>query len=134
MWSELPQCASEGFDGLYGLELLECSDELACGRVAVREALKQPAGHVHGGVHAAIAESLALSGTAAGVAPDGNEVIVFSTQTSFLCPITAGAIHARATRKHRGRTTWVWEIEIVDDSGQLCVLSRATIFVRGSGQ
>ena len=37
--------------------------------VAVRDELKQPAGLVHGGVYAAIAESLASIATAVGVLP-----------------------------------------------------------------
>ncbi len=53
-----------------------------------------------------------------------------SNQTSFLRPITEGTIHAVAIRRHRGRTTWVWEVEITDDAGRLCVLTRMTIAVR----
>jgi uncharacterized protein (TIGR00369 family) len=53
-----------------------------------------------------------------------------SNQTSFLRPITAGTIHAEARRKHRGRSTWVWEVEISDDQGKLCVLTRMTVAVR----
>ncbi len=39
-------------------------------------------------------------------------------------------IVAEATPKHRGRTTWVWEVEIFDGDGRLCVLTRMTIAVR----
>jgi len=87
---------------------------------------------VHGGVYAAIAESLASWGTANRVIPEGRVAVGLSNQTSFLRPITEGTIHATATSKHRGRTTWVWEVEITDDRGRLCVLSRVTIAVRGT--
>ena len=40
-----------------------------------------------------------------------------SNQTCFLRPILDGTIHAVARRRHRGRTTWVWEVEITDDEG-----------------
>ena len=53
-----------------------------------------------------------------------------SNSTSFLRPITEGTVHARATRIHRGRTTWVWEIDHSDDEGRLCAVSRVTIAVR----
>jgi uncharacterized protein (TIGR00369 family) len=53
-----------------------------------------------------------------------------SNQTSFLRPITQGTIHATARARHRGRTTWVWEVEIKDDAGRLCVLTRTTVAVR----
>ena len=127
---DLPAHVEHGFDGLYGLELLELTEELVRGRVVVRDELKQPAGLIHGGVHAAIAESLASFGTAIAVMPQGKLAMGLSNQTSFLRPITEGLIDAKATRRHRGRTTWVWEVEIFDDQGRLCVLSRVTIAVR----
>ena len=121
-----------GFDRLYGLEITELADDLVRGEVAVRDELKQPMGLVHGGVYAAIAESMASFGTAAAVAREGKMAMGLSNQTSFLRPITEGTIHATAVRKHAGRTTWVWEVEMTDDSGRLCVLTRMTIAVRES--
>jgi 1,4-dihydroxy-2-naphthoyl-CoA hydrolase len=85
---------------------------------------------VHGGVLASIAETLASVGTAVVVMPEGNGAMGLSNSTSFLRPITDGTIHARALRRHRGRTTWVWDVEITDDAGRLCALTRMTIAVR----
>ncbi|HUO70405.1 MAG TPA: PaaI family thioesterase [Solirubrobacteraceae bacterium] len=130
MLIEVPFQYEVGFDGLYGLQVTEVSDEIMRGRVLVREDLKQAAGLVHGGVYASIAESLASIGTALAVMPDGKQAMGLSNQTSFLRPITHGTIHALATRKHRGRSTWVWEVEISDDQGRLCVLTRMTVAVR----
>jgi uncharacterized protein (TIGR00369 family) len=96
----------------------------------VRDEIKQPAGLVHGGVYASIAESLASLGTARVVMQEGKQAMGLSNQTSFLRPITEGTIHAVALRKHRGRSTWVWEVETTDDRGRLCVLTRMTIAVR----
>jgi acyl-coenzyme A thioesterase PaaI-like protein len=39
-------------------------------------------------------------------------------------------MHATATRRHRGRTTWIWEVEIADDAGRRCVTGRVTVAVR----
>jgi uncharacterized protein (TIGR00369 family) len=119
-----------GFDALYGLELLEVHDDLVLARVAVRDALRQPFGLIHGGVLASIAETLASLGTAVVVMPEGSAAMGLSNNTSFLRPITEGTIHARATRRHRGRTTWIWDVEITDDAGRLCALTRMTIAVR----
>jgi 1,4-dihydroxy-2-naphthoyl-CoA hydrolase len=47
-----------------------------------------------------------------------------------LRPILDGTIHALARVRHRGRTTWVWEVEITDDEQRLCSLVRMTIAVR----
>jgi acyl-coenzyme A thioesterase PaaI-like protein len=35
-----------------------------------------------------------------------------------------------ARRRHRGRTTWLWDVEITDDDGRLCAVTRMTIAVR----
>jgi 1,4-dihydroxy-2-naphthoyl-CoA hydrolase len=129
MEPKLPTQTGQGFDALYGLEILELNAELARGQVVVRDELKQPAGLVHGGVYAAIAESLASFGTEVAMFPQGKLVMGLSNQTSFLRPITEGVIHAQARRRHQGRTTWVWNVEIHDDAGRLCVLTRMTIAV-----
>jgi uncharacterized protein (TIGR00369 family) len=120
----------QGFDALIGLEILEYSDELVVAQVPVQDALKQPFGLVHGGVLASIAETLASVGTAVGVVPEGNAAMGLSNQTSFMRPISEGTIHGRAQRRHRGHTTWIWDIEISDDDGRLCAVSRMTIAVR----
>jgi 1,4-dihydroxy-2-naphthoyl-CoA hydrolase len=125
-----PQPLDRGFDGLYGLVMTEVGDGMIAGEVLVREDLKQPAGLVHGGVYAAIAESLASMGTWKDVEPDGKAALGLSNLTSFLRPITAGTIHGRAEALHRGRTTWVWEVRCSDDAGRLCVVSRVTVAVR----
>lgn len=122
------------FDRRCGLELVELSDELARGRIEVRDRHKQPAGLVHGGLYATIAESLAVAGTARVVAADGRTATGLSTQTSFMRPITGGHIDAVARPRHRGRSTWVWEVEIADGEGRLCVLSRVTISVGPSSR
>ncbi len=127
---ELPYRHEHGFDGLYGLVLTEVADDRLSAEVTVRNELKQPAGLVHGGVYASIAESIASLGTAFGVAADGKMAMGLSNQTSFLRPITQGTVHATAVVKHRGRTTWVWEVEVTDDAGHLCVLTRMTVAVR----
>jgi uncharacterized protein (TIGR00369 family) len=119
-----------GFDALYGLELLERHDDLVLAQVAVRDDLRQPFGLLHGGVLSSIAETLASLGTAVVVMPEGNGAMGLSNSTSFLRPITDGTIHARAVRRHRGRTTWVWDVEFTDDAGRLCALTRMTIAVR----
>jgi 1,4-dihydroxy-2-naphthoyl-CoA hydrolase len=119
-----------GFDSLYGLELIEITPDVARGRVRVRDELKQPFGLVHGGVYAAIAESLASFGTAVAVSQDGKIAMGLSNQTSFLRPVTEGTIHAVGVPRHRGRTTWVWEVEMSDDHDRLCVITRMTIAVR----
>lgn len=119
----------DGFDRHYGLEFLEIGPEEVRARVRVGDHHKQPAGLVHGGVYASMAEAIASVGTALAVMPD-HTAVGLSNSTSFIRPITAGTVHALARRRHEGRTTWLWDVEITDDDGRLCALTRMTIAVR----
>jgi len=119
-----------GFDVHYGLEFDDITAEVVFGHVELRPEILQPYGLVHGGVFASISESLASVGTAVGVFPDGNIAVGQSNYTSFLRPITEGTIHAKATRISAGRTTWLWDVEITDDQGRRCAVTRMTIAVR----
>ena len=120
------------FDSLYGLQVDadSISDEEVRATVPVRDEVKQPMGLVHGGLYASIAESLASMATAIAVAPEGKQAMGLSNATSFMRPITEGTVHATARRIHRGRTTWVWDVEITDDAGRRCAMTRMTIAVR----
>jgi len=124
--------AMTGFDRLYGLELLSVSDSEVTARVRVRDELKQPAGLLHGGVYASIAESMASLATHVAVASEGEAAMGLSNSTSFLRPVTEGTVNARATRLHRGRTTWVWDVLFTDDAGRSCAVTRMTIAVRAA--
>ena len=130
MTAELPFALDQGFDHLYGLEVTQIGDGVMHGRVPVGDRIKQPAGLVHGGIYAAVAESLATTGTALTVFDDGDTAMGMSNQTSFLRPVVEGHVNAEARVRHRGRTTWVWEVELSDDAGRLCALSRVTVAVR----
>ena len=118
------------FDRHYGLVVVEVGEEVVRGLVRVREELKQPTGVVHGGVYAAVAEGLASLGTNVGVADGGNVGLGLSNHSTFVRPIARGTIHGIARRRHRGRTTWVWDVELTDDDGRVCALSRVTVAVR----
>jgi 1,4-dihydroxy-2-naphthoyl-CoA hydrolase len=122
--------APVGFDRLIGLEVLSLDEQEVRAQVKVRDELLQPGGLVHGGVFASIAESTASMATWIAVHDEGKSAVGLSNQTNFLRPILGGTIHALARRRHRGRTTWVWEVDITDDDGRLCALVRMTVAVR----
>jgi 1,4-dihydroxy-2-naphthoyl-CoA hydrolase len=119
-----------GFDRHYGLEIVSMDENEVRARVRVRDEILQPAGLVHGGVFASIAESICSLATWVAVNRDGQTAQGLSNQTNFLRPITGGTIHALARRRHRGRTTWVWEVDITDDDDRLCAIVRMTVAVR----
>lgn len=117
-------------DGTLGFESLETSPERARGRFPVEDRVRQPYGLVHGGVYAAIAESLASRATADAVSDEGMIAMGLSNQTSFLRPVTGGTVESEARPRHRGRSTWLWDVDHTDAQGHLCAVSRVTIAVR----
>ena len=119
--------AAPPFDALYGLEIESAGAAGATGTVAVTDGIRQPAGLVHGGVYASMAESLAVAATQAAT---GRVAVAHSSQTSFLRPITAGSVHATGRPRYQGRSTWVWEFDVTDDDGRLCALVRMTVTLR----
>jgi 1,4-dihydroxy-2-naphthoyl-CoA hydrolase len=119
-----------GFDRLYGLRVVELSASEVRAEVEVRDQLKQPMGLLHGGVYASIAESICSIATAMAVLEEGCVAMGMANNTNFLRPVTEGTVHAHATRLHRGRTTWLWDVRFADDSQRVCALTRMTIAVR----
>jgi 1,4-dihydroxy-2-naphthoyl-CoA hydrolase len=127
---ETPIPWEKSFDSLYGLEVLEVGEDLVRGRVAVRDDLKQVMGLLHGGVLAAMAESLASAATGLVVVPEGKAAMGMSNNTTFLRPVLGGSVTATGRRRHRGRTTWIWDVDFTDDEGRLCAVTRMTVAVR----
>jgi uncharacterized protein (TIGR00369 family) len=131
--SDFPPALSpsqQTLDGTLGVEIVEVTDDLVRGRMAVDDRIRQPYGIVHGGAMSAIAESLTSLGTARGVFQDGKIAMGQEINASFMRPISSGHVNAVARMRRRGRTAWNWEVEVTDDEGRLCALLRATIAVR----
>lgn len=106
---ELPHGGFVGGLGLVfdGLEDGGVRAHLDCG-----PAHHQPYGIVHGGVYAAIVETLASISAALDVEAQGKVVVGVSNATDFLRAHRSGRIDAVATPIHRGRLQHVWVVEI----------------------
>jgi uncharacterized protein (TIGR00369 family) len=127
-----PVIAFAGFDGRYGLELLDEGRQsgIVRGRARITDELRQQFGLLHGGVIAAMAESLASHGTWFGVQEENKLVMGLSNETNFLRPITGGHLNQSAEARHRGRTRWLWEVKSRDDEQRLCAITLVNIAVR----
>jgi uncharacterized protein (TIGR00369 family) len=115
---------------LLGTEWLDDDPDRARARIAIRDDLRQPFGLMHGGVMSSLVESVCSRSTALAVFDEGMAAMGQSIGVSFIRPITAGHAEVRATARHRGRTTWVWDAEVLDADEKLCALAQMTIAVR----
>jgi len=125
-----PEQATSNFDAYVGTEWLSLDPDDARCRVGVRDDLRQPYGILHGGVYSTLVESLCSYVTAASVYEEGRIVMGQSIEVSFLRPISAGQAEVRAVARHRGRTSWVWQAEVLDADERLCGVAKMTIAVR----
>ena len=121
-----------GLDDVLGFEIFQADAEACRGRFTVDLRVQQPYGLVHGGAYAALAESMASFATAQSVLDRGQIAVGMSNNTTFLRPVTEGHVDAAGKPLHRGRTTWVWDVEFKDAVGRVCALSRVTLAVRAA--
>jgi len=125
-----PAATTSHFDHLIGTEWLSLDPDDARCRVELRDELRQPYGILHGGVYSSLIESLCSYVTAVAVFEDDRIAMGQSIEVSFLRPISAGHAEVRAVARHRGRTTWIWQAEVLDAEERLCALAKMTMAVR----
>ncbi|HYI98633.1 MAG TPA: PaaI family thioesterase [Thermoleophilaceae bacterium] len=122
--------AQQTLNDVLGLQVGDFDDESIAGSFEVTDSVRQPFGIVHGGAYAALAETLASVATYMQVHENGEIAVGQNNDTSFLRPVSEGTVRAEGVRRHRGRTSWIWDFEFSDDQGRVCAISRVTIAVR----
>ncbi len=128
--SDDPRGLRSHFDALVGTEWLDDDPDHARVRVAMRDELRQPVGLLHGGVISTLVESICSRATALAVLDGGMMAMGQSISVNFIRPVTEGHAEVRARARHRGRTTWVWDAEVLNAEEKLCALAQMTIAVR----
>lgn len=105
--------------------------EMAEGRVvitqAVSRALFNPNGQLHGGAVVALADTAMGYACVAHLPEGARGFTTIELKSNFLGTATDGTLAATATPVHLGRTTQVWDAEVVHrESGRRLALVRAT--------
>lgn len=111
-----------------GIEFLEVGDDYIRGRVPVDTRTRQPYGILHGGVSVVLAETLGSCGAAYAAAP-GHRAVGLDINANHLKSAHAGWVTGTARPLHIGRSTHVWQIEMVDEQGLLTCVSRITMAI-----
>ena len=125
-----PRGLHSHFDSLLGTEWLDDDPEHARVRIELRDELRQPVGLLHGGVMSTLVESICSRATALAVMDDGMMAMGQSIGVNFIRPVTEGGAEVKARARHRGRTTWVWDAEVLNHDEKICALAQMTIAVR----
>jgi 1,4-dihydroxy-2-naphthoyl-CoA hydrolase len=112
-----------------GIEFSTIGADFLEARMPVDERTMQPAGLLHGGASAALAETLGGAGAYLCLEA-GRTCVGLEINANHVRPAHRGWVIGRATPLHRGRTTQVWNIMIRDEQNNLVCVSRLTVAVR----
>jgi 1,4-dihydroxy-2-naphthoyl-CoA hydrolase len=118
------------FDAHYGLEYLSAGEGEARGRIVVTADHLGADGSVQSGVYAAMAESLASTGTAVEVVPAGQFPSGLSNSTHVVGGARDGVLEAVARCRARGALEWLWDVEIGPPGGAPTALATVAIAIR----
>lgn len=93
----------------------------------VDDRTRQPFGFLHGGASVALAETAASVGTFLYIDPVEEACFGMEINANHVKSKRDGNVKAIAVPLHKGRTTMVWDIKIVDEEEQLICVSRCTV-------
>ncbi|MCB0475554.1 MAG: hotdog fold thioesterase [Flavobacteriaceae bacterium] len=89
----------------------------------------QPAGILHGGATIALAETVGSTAAYLSIDTDRAEVRGLELTANHIRSLKEGMITATARPVHKGRTTQLWEIRIVDEHNKLVSVCKLTTIV-----
>lgn len=119
----------ETIAGVLGIELPEISAEKVIGTMPVNAATHQPFGQLHGGASVVLAETVASVGTWNLIDQENEIAVGLEINANHIRGKQEGVVTAIGTPLHKGRTTMVWEIKIVDEEERLICVSRCTVAI-----
>jgi uncharacterized protein (TIGR00369 family) len=111
-----------------GIEMTEVGDDFLRARVPVDKRTRQPFGILHGGVSVVLAETLGSIG-AFFASPEGHRGVGLDINANHIRATSSGWVTGTARAVHIGRTTQVWQIDMVNDAGELTCVSRITMAI-----
>lgn len=113
-----------------GIQRVTVEKDLVVATMPVDHRTHQPFGILHGGASVVLAETVASIGTAVNIDLTRQMAAGLEINANHIRPKRDGVVTARAVPVHRGRTTFVWDIRIVDEHDRLICISRCTVAVR----
>lgn len=112
-----------------GIRYTEIGEDYLKATMPVDARTKQPAGILHGGASAALAETLGSTGANLVVDRAKSLCVGLELNCNHVRAMRAGQVTGTARPLHIGKTTQVWEIRITNDQEKLVCVSRITLAV-----
>lgn len=112
-----------------GITYTDVGDDYLVASMPVNFKVHQPAGILHGGATVALAESVGSSAAHLSIDRDQQEIRGLEITANHIRSVKSGIIRGIAKPIHKGRTTHLWEIKVVDEEDRLVSICKLTIIV-----
>ena len=112
-----------------GIQFIEIEKDKVVATMPVNAKVHQPDGVLHGGASVALAETVGSFASILSVNSETHMVRGIEISANHLKSVKEGLVTAIAKPIHRGRTTQLWEIKIVDEQNKLVSLCKLTTMV-----
>lgn len=111
------------------IEFIDIGEDFLTAKMPVTSKIHQPLGQLHGGATAALAES--VGSAASNFFIDRTTQFVNGIQLSVhhIKSKREGIVYATAKNIHKGKTTHLWEVRIVDENDALISVAKMTNIV-----
>ncbi len=111
------------------IEFVDFGDDFLTAKMPVTTKVHQPLGQLHGGATAALAESVGSAASNFFIDRASQYVNGIQLSINHLKSKTDGVVYATAKNIHKGKTTHLWEVRIVDENNALISVAKMTNIV-----
>lgn len=121
-----------GLDAMLGIRFIAAGPEEVIAELTTNRQHTQPYGLIHGGVYAALGESVCSVGAALSVLAEGRHAVGTENRTRFLHAVRPGSTLTATARpspeaSREGQRRWT--AEMMDQEGRRCATSDVTVTI-----
>lgn len=107
----------------------DIGEDYVVATMPVNSSVHQPKGLLHGGATVALAESLGSAASHLFIDSKTQEVRGIEITANHVRSVKDGIVTATAKAIHKGRTTQLWEIKVINEKKQLISICKLTTIV-----
>jgi len=108
------------------IEFIDVSEDTLIARMPVSSRVHQPDGVLHGGASVALAESVGSAAAFIFLDTENSSIRGIEIAANHVKSIRDGFVYAKAKIIHKGRTTQLWQIPIVNEDDELISMVKLT--------
>ena len=111
------------------IEYIDVGEDYLTAKMPVTPKLHQPYGQLHGGATAALAESVGSAASNFFINTDNQFINGIQLSINHIKSKREGIVYATAKNIHKGKSTHLWEVTIIDEKDELISVAKMTNIV-----